>query len=321
MSRKQKPTALVAGGTGFIGSHIAKRFCRAHYAVTVIDGLLEGTGGRVENLREIMADISFLKTDIRYVKELGALVEQSDVVIDCMGWTSHQLALRDPIYDLRLNAESHLYLIRELQGRAGQKIIYLGSRGQYGSPQVCDIGEDTPMVPGDVQGVHKVTSESYYRVYSKFRLLNVVSLRVPNCFGENQPVDTRDIGLVGGFIRDILLDREVEVFGKNRKRNLVYAADLAEVVFQLAQKPLSGFSAFNLSGQQVSIETLVKILIELAGKGSFRMSESPSEIQKIEIGNAYFNDERLWALLGEIPMTDLRTALSKTVTYFKECLR
>lgn len=320
MSQRRHPTALVAGGAGFIGSHIAKRFHQGHYAVTVIDGLLEGTGGKAENLREIISDARFFKTDIRHVDELHAIVEESDVVVDCMGWTSHRLALQDPIYDLRLNAESHLYLIRELQGRPGQKVIYLGSRGQYGSPQVSEIREDTPMIPEDVQGIHKVTAESYYRVYSKFRALNVVSLRFSNCFGENQALESRDIGLVGGFIRDILQDREVEVFGKDRKRNLVYAGDLAEVVLQLAQKPLRGFSVLNLSGQQISIEILVKVLIELAGKGSFRMTELPTEIQNIEIGNAHFSDERLRAFLGEIPMTDLRTALSRTVRYFEENL-
>jgi len=312
-----RPAALIAGGAGFIGSHIAKRFHRAGYGVTVLDGLLEQTGGRETNLHPIIADIEFVNADIRTVEELPGIVEHSSVVVDCMAWTSHRLALQNPLYDLTLNVESHLCLIHHLHGVEGQKVVYLGSRGQYGNPNVDEVTENTPMIPQDVQGIHKLAAESHYRVYAQLRNLDVVSLRFPNCFGENQMVGEGDIGLVGELIRDILRGREVEVFGAGRKRHLAYAGDVAEVVYQLTQKPLNGFSAFNLAGQQVTIELLVRLLIELTGRGSFRMTALPDEIGKIDIGTARLNDDRLRAYLGSIPASDLRTALSATINYFK----
>jgi UDP-glucose 4-epimerase len=314
-----KRTVLIAGGAGFLGSHIAKRFHRAGYAVIVVDGLLEYSGGKEENLYPILDKIRFYKTDIREASTIADVIRESDIVVDCMAWTAHRSALQNPLYDLRLNAESHLYLLQYLH--AEQKIIYLGSRSQYGTPDVAVIDEDTLMSPVDIQGTHKIAAESYYRVYSRLRGLNVISLRFPNCFGENQPVDGEDVGLVGGFIRDLLTRRLVEVYGKSRKRSLVYAPDLAEVVLLLSQSPLIRFSAYNLAGIEMYIKSLVEKLIELIGFGTYQLRGMPADISSIDVGNATFSNEKLRAVIGDIPITDLEVALRTTIDYFKENLQ
>ena len=318
MSNSSRPTVLIAGGAGFVGSHIAKRFCSAGYSVIVIDGLLEHTGGQEKNLDPILEEIQFLKMDIREAHTLADLIRGSQVIVDCMAWSRHRSALQNPFYDLRLNLETHLHLLQYLH--PDQKIIYLGSRSQYGTPDVNVIVEDTPMIPVDIQGTHKIAAESYFRVYSRLRGLNVISLRFPNCFGVNQPLDGEDVGLVGGFIRDLLKRRLVEVYGTQRKRSLVYAPDLAEVVLLLSQSQLIGFSAYNLAGTEMYIKSLVEKLIELIGYGAYQLREIPVDISSIDVGNASFNNGKLRAVIGEIPITDLQLALQTTIDYFKENL-
>jgi UDP-glucose 4-epimerase len=318
MSIPSKQTVLIAGGAGFVGSHIAKRFWRAGYSVTVIDGLLEHTGGKEQNIDPILNEIQFLKMDIRESHTLADLIRGSQVIVDCMAWSRHRSAIQNPLYDLRLNLETHLYLLQYLH--PDQKIIYLGSRSQYGTPDVNVIVEDTPMIPVDIQGTHKIAAESYFRVYSRLRGLNVISLRFPNCFGVNQPLDGEDVGLVGGFIRDLLRRRLVEVYGTQRKRSLVYAPDLAEVVLFLSQSQLIGFSAYNLAGTEIYIKSLVEKLIELIGYGAYQLREIPIDISSIDVGNASFNNGKLRAVIGEIPITNLQIALQTTIDYFKENL-
>lgn len=318
MTEKSKKTALIAGGAGFLGSHIAKRFCRAGYSVIVIDGLLERTGGNEKNLEPILHEIQFYKADIQEAQALSNVIRESEVVVDCMAWTAHRSALQNPLYDLRLNVESHLHLLQYLH--SAQKIIYLGSRSQYGTPDVDVIVEDTPMVSVDIQGTHKIAAESYYRVYARLKGLNVISLRFPNCFGVNQPLDGEDVGLVGGFIRDLLKRRLVEVYGTHRKRSLVYAPDLAEVVLLLSQSSLIGFSAYNIAGTEMYIRSLVEALIALIGSGTYQLREMPIDISSIDVGNAAFSNSKLRAVIGEIPVTDLRSALQTTIDYFKESL-
>lgn len=308
----------IPGGAGFLGSHIAKRFHQAGYEVVVIDGLLENCGGKEENLSPILNEILFYNKDIRDVDELSGVIQESHVVVDCMAWTAHRKAIENPLYDLRLNAESHLHLLQLLHPH--QKIIFLGSRSQYGTPDVDVISEDTPMRPVDIQGTHKVAAESYYRIFTRFNNLNVISLRLPNCFGENQSLEGDDIGLVGGFIRDLITRRLVEVYGRRRRRSLVYAPDLAEVVLLLSGSPLTGFSAYNLAGVEMYISTLVEQLIELLGYGAYQIRGMPFDISSIDVGNAVFSDDKLKAVIGEIPVTDLKEALASTINYFQENL-
>jgi UDP-glucose 4-epimerase len=316
MKKNSIQTTLIAGGAGFLGSHITKSFYLAGYKVIVVDGLLEGSGGRIEHLQPILDNIQFINLDICDVDSIKEIVRESDIVVDCIAWTSHLKALTDPVYDLRLNAESHLHLLKYLH--SGQKIIFLGSRSQYGTPDVSVINEETSMIPVDIQGIHKLAAESYYRVFSRIRNLNVTSLRFPNCFGENQPVQGEDVGLVGGFIRDLLDKKLVEVFGSRRRRALVYAPDLAEVVLRLSRTPISGFSAFNIKGKDIHIKSLVELLIELIGHGTYQITPLPANITAIDVGNAVFDNTKLGEIIEEIPLTDLREALTVTIKYFKE---
>jgi UDP-glucose 4-epimerase len=310
-----RPNLLLLGGAGFIGSHIAKRFQRGGYAVTVIDCLLDGCGGSRKNLEPVIAEMQFIPSNVKDVKELCDLVAQAEVVVDAMAWTCHRSALSDPIRDLRINAESHLHLIPHLH--PGQKVIYLGTRSQYGMPDVDAITETTPMIPVDIQGIHKLAAESYFRVYADHQKLTVASLRFSNCFGENQPVSGEDIGLVGGFIRDLIEGRTVEVYGSRRKRVVVYAPDLAEIVWRLCERDLSGFSAFNLGGTEIYIESLVELLIELVGSGAYEIKAMPSDISRIDTGNATLDSAKLNTVIETHPATDLRTALASTIENVK----
>jgi UDP-glucose 4-epimerase len=312
-----KRNALVLGGAGFIGSNIAEMLLSKDFKVTVIDGLLPLTGGDRSNISSFLKDIVFIESKIEDVRDLGAIIQESDVIIDAMAWTSHIAAIQKPEYDLELNCLSHLHLIKMLKGTKNKKVIYLGSRGQYGNPVVGAIVEDTVMVPEDIQGIHKLAAESYYRVFSKLYGFDIISLRIPNVFGKNQPYKNEDIGLVGLFIVKALTDEMIEVYDNNRRRSLLYVNDLAEVVVQLIDCEQNGFTTFNVKGYDVSINWLANEIIEIVNAGKLIIKGIPDEIKKIDIGSAVFDDSKLKKIM-DINVTDIHTALLQTTSYFKE---
>lgn len=313
---------LVAGGAGFVGSHVVEQLVRAGHPVVVLDGLLPRTGGRRENLASVANSIRFIDQPVEKVSALPSLLTEMDVIIDCMGWTCHRLALADPLYDVALNVSSHLPLLQAIKEGSGQRFIYLGSRGQYGNPKVTRINEETPMVPEDVQGVDKLTAESLVRVMAKLKKIPALSLRFGNCFGPRQPVAGDDIGLVGSFLRDLLQGRVVELYGKNRTRPVIYAEDVAAAVVRCAElHPAAGLEAFNLAGHDVALEELLACLIRTAGQGSYTMRDFPEEIKKIDVGNAEFCGDKLRARLGGLHVTGLETSLAHTVEYFRKALQ
>jgi len=312
---------LVAGGAGFIGSHIAGHFAQAGHNVTVLDGLLEHTGGRRAHLEELPGSVRFLEMRVTRESSLAALVEDCDAVVDAMGWTCHRLALANPFYDMTLNIEAHVALLAALPQKSALFFLYLGSRGHYGNPAVTRIVEETPLVPEDVQGINKVAAESYVRLYAKLKGFTAASLRFANCFGPRQPVTGEDIGLVGVFLRDLLQGREIELYGRERNRPLAYVADVADIALALCTRPPSGgFQAFNYAGRQMPLEDFVAALIRAVGSGSFTVRDFPEEIRAMDTGNANFCDDKLRRLLGKLPQTPLDTALEATINHFRNNL-
>jgi len=308
---------LVLGGAGFIGSWITERFCRAGDRVTVIDGLMSHTGGRAEHLERAAGQIRFIQESVEAVEDLPELISDINVIVDAMGWTAHNSAIENQLYDAQLNCLSHLHVIPHLAGRDDLQVIYLGTRVQYGRPETAVVTESTALVPVDVQGIHKVAGESYYRVFSERMGFNALSLRLSNCYGERQPKTGEDIGLVGGFIRSLIEGKKVEVYEGGRKRCLIYAGNLAELVLQLCEKEWHGFHVFNYAGLTVSVEDLVDEIIAHTGSGSCEKKPLPDAVAKLEMGNVEYSDAALASFVGEIPSTPLGDSLSRTVDYFR----
>jgi nucleoside-diphosphate-sugar epimerase len=146
----------------------------------------------------------------------------------------------------------------------------------------------------------------------------VVSLRLPNCFGENQPTTGNDIGLVGGFIRTLLLSGSLKVFGAGRRRALLYAGDAAEIVSRLSDAAVTGFMPLNVAAEEIEIRDLAALLVSLVGAGTVECEQLPNEIHLMDAGEAEVADDRLRAIVGDIPRTPLATALRVTIAYFQE---
>lgn len=307
---------LILGGAGFIGSNLVKKFSDSDIAVTVIDALYENTGASLTNLNNCLDKIIFINRRVEDVENLSSIIEKHELVIDSMGWTSHHEAIKNPDYDIQLNLFSHLSVIKALEGQKGKTIIYLGSRGQYGNPLLPEVTEVTSMMPEDVQGISKMAAESYYRVYSKFFDFNFISLRIPNCFGENQPLFTNDIGLIGIFFKDIINNKQLIVYSSDRIRSLIYVKDLVDIIFDLCHKPLKGNNSFNVKGYELTIEEIAKSIIKVAGSGSYIVKKITKEIEAIDTGNARYNCKKINLLLPEFRYTEIEEALHNTYTYF-----
>lgn len=307
---------LILGGAGFIGSSITERFIDLRNKITVIDGLLPKTGGRRKNLEKLNTKIITIFSRIEKINNLKEIVIDSDIIIDCMASTSHLLGIENPLYDLKLNVESHLHLISHLQ--SGQKVIFLGSSSQFGRRNEKEIKENSPMLPSDIQGVHKVAAESYYRIYSKIKKFNVASLRFPNCFGENQVLEGMDVGLIGNFIKNILNDKVIELYEKNRKRSIIYVKDIAEIVYRICKKNWEGFEPFNIGGEEIKIEKLAELIVNLNGKGRIVYKVMPKKIKAIELGSVKINEKKIEKFIGKIELSNLKESLQKTIKYFEE---
>lgn len=321
MNTSQKKTALILGGAGFIGSHIVERFAQEGWNVVAIDSMNPRTSARSENISGIQG-VTFLDKPVEDVPNLDEYLSASDIVIDTMAWTAHRLALYEPQFDHALNQASHLHIATALAKHPAKRLVYLSSRGVYGAFAGKEITEETPLLPEDIQGVHKLAAESYYRIYAKLYKYSVVSLRFGNCFGERMPTRGEDIGLIGGFVRDVLEARPIEIFGTHRTRPVVYVRDVVEYVWRmtLTHRFDEPFTAFNVNGQNIGIHTIAQHIVDSCGEGTCIVKPLPHEIQTIDIGSTPVNAERISSLTGFTPSDDWSEALGRTIAYFRQNL-
>lgn len=312
-------SVLVLGGAGFIGSRIAAALASAGWRVTVLDGLIVGTGARPEHLAGLDG-VRFIESRIEDFPGLPALITDHAVVVDCLAWTCHLLAIRDPLLDLDLNLRSHLHWLAQTPADWRGRIVSLGSRGQYGNPAGAEITEATPQVPEDIQGIHKAAAELHFRFHARRHGWPVASLRFPACVGPHQAVHGEDIGLFGGFIRDLLAGKNVELYGEGRRRAVVHVDDVAAVVLQLVGKSWEGFQAFNIAGHNIALEDALRLLVAMVGRGAYSVRPIPAEIRGIDLGGLPVSETRLAALLGAVPQRSLDVTLRSAVDYIRASL-
>jgi len=311
--------ALVLGGAGFIGSNICHHLSAKGFRVIAVDGLLPRTSGNRANLLSDKGYIEFKEERVEDLHALPDLLRGCNLVVDAMGWTSHGEAFADPDYDLALNLASHLAVIRALPAALPRKLVYLGSTHQYGRVEKGPVAETQPLVPVDVQGVHKAAAEHHYRIASQRHGFPVISLRFGNTFGPGQPLAGTDVGLVGDMIRRALAGETITVYGEERYRTLHYAPDLANIVEQLVALEVTGFLAMNVPGQRVAIAEVAKKIASCAG-GTIVHAPLPAPVAAVDIGNPPFDCRLFEKHFGEHRPTPLEEAIAATVQHGREVL-
>lgn len=273
---------------------------------------MERTTGEIANLTRLGADVELITTPVEEISDLTGMIDGRDLVVDAMGWTRHLDAIRDPAYDLVLNVAAHLPLIRACAAVKPPRTVYLASRNQYGRTTARVITEDTPLSPVDVQGVHKTAAEHHWRLASDNEFA-CASLRFGNSLGPNQPVGEGDAGLIGGFIRDALSGRVIDVFGGHRNRNLLFAPDLAAAIVRLGSVALEGFQIFNVAGSDISVGELAQTVVAAAGRGKVAQTPMPEHVAKLDIGEAAFDGTRFDSLVGRTAITPVGDAIRLSV--------
>jgi UDP-glucose 4-epimerase len=150
--------------------------------------------------------------------------------------------------------------------------------------------------------------------------LRACSLRLSNCYGPRQLIRHNRQGFIGWFVRQAVLGEEIQVFGDGRQlRDFNHVDDVVDAFLRAGAMDAADGRAFNLGGgKPVSLEELAKLLVELAGRGSYRLVPFPPERKRIDIGDFYGDTTRIRTALGWEPRIALREGLSATLDYYRE---
>jgi UDP-glucose 4-epimerase len=311
---------LVTGGLGFIGSNLAIRLVELGAEVTVVDSLVPDLGGNRFNLAPVEDRVRVSTADLRDGAALGELVDGQEVVFSVAGNVSHVDSMTDPIADLEINCRSQLSLLEALRHRnAGARLVYAGSRQQYGRPRYLPVDEEHPLEPLDVNGIHKTAAESAVLLYHRVHGLPACSLRLTNTYGPRMQMRHPRQGFVAWFVRLAVEGREIELFGGGESlRDFNEVEDVVDAFLLCGTADEAVGQVFNLGhSEPVTVRQFAELLLDVAGDGSLQERPFPAERERIDIGSVYADYGKIRGRLGWEPRVGLREGLTRMVDYYR----
>jgi len=316
-------SVMITGGLGFIGSNLARLLVDLGADVLLVDSLIPDYGGHLFNIDGYANRLRVNVADVRQQSTMNHLVRDRDVIFNLAGQVSHIDSMRDPFTDLEINCRSQLTLLEACRrNNPRAKVVYAGTRQVYGKPDYLPVDERHLVRPTDVNGINKIAGEYYHLVYNNVFGVRACSLRLTNVYGPRQLVKHNRQGFIGWFIRLVVEDREIEIFGDGSQvRDFVFVDDAADAFLRAGALDDCNGEALNVGGDQpISHRELVDLLIEVAGQGRVRTVEWPAEKKAIDIGSFYSDSSRFRTLTGWQPATTLRDGLTRTVAYYRQHL-
>jgi UDP-glucose 4-epimerase len=314
---------LITGGLGFIGSNLARVLVRLGAEVTLVDSLIPEYGGNLRNLAGCERRVRVNISDVRDRHSLPVFVRGQHYLFNLAGQTSHLDSMTDPDTDLEINARAQLSILEACRAHnPAIRVVFASTRQLYGRPDYLPVDEKHPLRPVDVNGINKLAGEHYHLLYHQVHGIRSTVLRLTNTIGPRMRIKDARQTFVGVWIRRLVEGEPFEVWGGAQVRDFTYVDDCVEALLLAASRREAEGEVFNLGGPPpVTLRELAELLVELNGGGRFVAKTYPADRKKIDIGDFYADYGRIAEKLGWRPRTSLRTALTRTLAYYRKELR
>ncbi|MBI1745365.1 MAG: NAD-dependent epimerase/dehydratase family protein [Acidobacteria bacterium] len=314
---------MVTGGLGFIGSNLARRLADLGADVLVVDSLIPVYGGNLFNLNldGYSARVRVNVADIRTAPTMNYLVQGQDIIFNLAGQVSHRDSMIDPYTDLEINCRSQVVILEACRHyNPGVKIIFAGTRQQYGKADYLPVDERHLMHPTDVNGINKMAGEWYHILYNNVYGLRATSLRLTNTYGPRQWMKDERMGFISWFVRLAIEGRPIPLWGDGEQiRDLNYVDDVVEAFLMVGAGDVANGQIYNLGNDPVTLRQFVELLVEITqSPGGYILHPWPDDRKRIDIGAYYGNYGKISKELSWQPRVPLREGLTRMVAYYRE---
>lgn len=274
-----KPTVLVTGGAGYIGSHAVKALLQDGYHVLILDNLVYGHRDLVEQVLQV----ELIQGDIQDIPLLNSIFQryQVEVVMHFSAYAYVGESVTDPAKYYRNNVVATLSLLEAMLGAGIYKFVFSSTCATYGVPQFIPLTEEHPQRPINPYGATKLMVErilsdfdiAYGLKYVSFRYFNAAGADPSGILGEDHNPETHLIPLV---LQTALGKRSsISIFGTDYPtpdgtciRDYIHVTDLAIAHILGLEYLLQGGTStvFNLgNGNGFSVKEVIAAAKEVTG--------------------------------------------------------
>lgn len=261
--------ALVTGGAGFIGSHIAQELCRRGAKVVVLDNLSLGS---VDNLgwKGAGDQLEFVEGEISNRKLVQDLVRGCEWVFHEAALPSVPLSVSKPLESNRDNLDGGLELLVAARDAGVKRFLFASSSAIYGESEVSPKVETLAPEPLSPYALQKYAVEKYGQLFYQLYGLQTVSFRYFNVFGPRQSFNSPYSGVIAKFCTSVLAGQRPKIFGDGlQSRDFVYVENVVNANLLGAEQPAERVAGkvFNVGGgQSINLLQLLQELNRLASQ-------------------------------------------------------
>lgn len=318
MSMFENRNVLIAGGTGFVGVNLVKRFlslgARVRATVHVKPPVIED--GRIE----------YLRCDLLDAKDCAAAAEGMDYVIMCAANTSGAAVIAStPLVHVTPNIIMNARILEASYAAGVEKFVFLSSNAAY-PPSGDRYVREEEMFDGDPYetyfgvGWMKRYTEILCRLYAQQlkKPMKTVVIRPSNIYGPYDDFDFATSHVMAATLRKVMERHDpIQVWGSGDDvRDLIYIDDFVDAVV-LAMEKIDTFDPVNIGlGKGYSVKEILRIALEADGYHGAKVEYDPTKPSMIPI--RLIDVSKAEQLLGFRARTDVREGIAKTIEWCRK---
>ena len=308
----QQPRAVVTGGAGFIGSHIADELVRRGWRVTILDNL---STGKLENIRHLVSAgrAEFIQGSVTDQSLLRDIFSGAQYVFHQAAIASVPASIADPAASHEVNVTGTLCVLLAARDCGVNKVVFASSAAVYGDRLTLPVREDMLPAPLSPYAVDKLTAEHYCRVFATVYGLPTACLRYFNVFGPRQDPASEYAAVIPKFINIITSGRPPVIFGDGEQtRDFTFVRDVVTANLLAAESSATG--VFNIGcGDRISLNRLTRLLLQLLAHPDLQPVYQPERSGDIKHSLADISRARAF---GYAPAYTLEKGLQETIPSF-----
>lgn len=306
---------------GFLGSNVAIALVERGAEVTIVDAMIPAYGGNLFNIEPIRDRVTVNFSDVRDVHSMNYLVRGQDFLFHLAGQVDHILSMRDPYDDIDINVKGTAVVMEACRHHNPTvRVVYTGTRGQYGKPESLPVAETAPTQPLGIYEITNLAAEKIVEAYNLVFSVRSVLLRLTNVYGPRAQMKHSRYGVANWFVRLAMDDQTIPVFGDGKiLRDFLYVEDAVEAILRAAASEGCWGEIYNVGvDHPTNFRELAETVVRAAGSGRWELAPFSPERKAQEPGDFYSDISKIGRRLGWRPRVALEEGMRRTVAFYRE---